>query len=186
MVGHDANIMDIAGPWEVFQNARADFRSLFKLHTVGPTRDELILDGGLRLLPHYAIDEAPPANLVVVPAHHATASSLEWLRQASRSAEITMSVCTGAFHLAAAGLLDGLSATTHHLFFDAFQRAYPDIELRRTDRFVDSGRIATAGGLTAGIDLALHVVDRLFGSEAATSTANYLEYEGHRWQGGQS
>jgi transcriptional regulator GlxA family with amidase domain len=93
-----------------------------------------------------------------------------------------MSVCTGAFQLARAGLLKGIPATTHHEFFDNFAREFPDIELRRGLRFVDSGRIATAGGLTSGIDMALHVVTRYFGHDVAQTTADYMEYTSDAWR----
>ena len=94
-----------------------------------------------------------------------------------------MSVCTGAFQLARAGLLKGIPATTHHDFFDSFAKEFPDVELRRGLRFVDSGRIATAGGLTSGIDLALHIVSRYFGVETAAATATYMEYSSDAWRG---
>jgi transcriptional regulator GlxA family with amidase domain len=93
-----------------------------------------------------------------------------------------MSVCTGAFVLANAGLLKGRAATTHHDFFDEFAKAFPDVTLRRGLRFVESGRIATAGGLTSGIDLALRVVERYFGREVAQTTATYMEYQSTGWR----
>jgi len=97
-------------------------------------------------------------------------------------ADLTMSVCTGAFALAQAGLLKGRPATTHHLFLDRLAREFPDIDVKRGVRFVESGRIATAGGLTSGIDLALHVVERYFGRGITQSTATYMEYESPGWK----
>ena len=97
-----------------------------------------------------------------------------------------MSVCTGAFKLAQVGLLAGLPATTHHDFWDRFAREFPDVELRRGLRFVDNGRIATAGGLTSGIDMALHVVARYYGTEVAATTARYMEYTSDAWRSGAS
>ena len=89
-----------------------------------------------------------------------------------------MSVCTGAFVLGRAGLLDGRTATTHHDFWDEFQQRFPKVTLQRGSRFVEHERIATAGGLTSGIDLALRVVERYYGRETAVATAAYMEYEG--------
>lgn len=94
-----------------------------------------------------------------------------------------MSVCTGAFQLARVGLLDGLPATTHHDFWDAFEKEFPKVRLQRGPRFVDNGRVATAGGLTSGIDLALHVVGRYFGEETAARTAAYMEHRRVQTQG---
>lgn len=182
LLGEEANVMDTAGPWEVFQDARMGPKNLFELFTVSPTREVLTLSGGLQVRPRYQAWDAPQPDIIVVPAHRSTEAAQAWLRQASQGATVTMSVCTGAFHLAAAGLLDGLKATTHHLFLDAFEKAYPHVELRRDARFVDNGRVATAGGLTAGIDLALHVVERLYGKDVAASTASYMEYQGPVWQ----
>jgi transcriptional regulator GlxA family with amidase domain len=76
-----------------------------------------------------------------------------------------------------------MPATTHHEFWDKFNEEFPDIELRRGVRFVDSGRIATAGGLTSGIDMALHIVSRYFGTDAAAATARYMEYSSDAWRG---
>ena len=89
---------------------------------------------------------------------------------------MVMSICTGAYQLGIAGILDGLKATTHHEFFDTFEERFPKVELIRGRRFVDNGRIATAGGLTSGFDMALHIVERYFGRETALRTAEYMEY----------
>jgi transcriptional regulator GlxA family with amidase domain len=102
-----------------------------------------------------------------------------WLQSvaSASSTRALMSVCTGAFQLAKAGLLDGRHATTHHDFFDDFAQRYPQVTLERGARFVQSApHIFTAGGLTSGIDLALHVVSLYFGDEAARLTARYMEY----------
>lgn len=95
-----------------------------------------------------------------------------------------MSVCTGAFQLGRAGLLDGLEATTHHEFWDAFEKQFPKVKLQRGPRFVEHPHVATAGGLTSGIDLALRVVARYFGDPVAQATADYMEYRGTGWKVG--
>ena len=95
--------------------------------------------------------------------------------------DVTISVCTGAFQLAKAGLLSGKSATTHHDFIDRLAKMYPDINVKRGLRFVEGEKISTAGGLTSGIDLALRVVDRYFGRETAQNTAFYMEYQSKQW-----
>jgi transcriptional regulator GlxA family with amidase domain len=184
MLGGHANVIDTMGPWEVFQDAvtpEGDDTS-FELYTVAPAEGLLEMTGGLQVQPKYTIANAPQPNVIVVPAQMSTAESRAWLRQASAGADLTMSVCTGAFQLARAGLLKGIPATTHHEFFDSFAKEFPDIELRRGLRFVDSGRIATAGGLTSGIDLALHVVARYHGVESAEATATYMEYTSQAWR----
>jgi transcriptional regulator GlxA family with amidase domain len=93
-----------------------------------------------------------------------------------------MSVCTGAFQLGAAGLLDGKRATTHHDAFENFKKQFPKVTLIEGQRFVQSDDVIyTAGGLTSGIDLALHVVERYYGRQAAMDTAKYMEYESTHW-----
>jgi transcriptional regulator GlxA family with amidase domain len=185
MLGEHANVIDTAGPWEVFQDASTPDgdNAPFELYTVAPTEGLLEMTGGLKVQPHYTIKNAPAPNVIVVPAHKSTAASRDWLARASAGTDVTMSVCTGAFQLARAGLLKGIPATTHHDFFDSFAKEFPDVELRRGLRFVDSGRIATAGGLTSGIDLALHIVSRYFGADTAAATAAYMEYSSDAWRG---
>jgi YHS domain-containing protein len=105
----------------------------------------------------------------------------EWLRSAHQEADLTMSVCTGAFVLASAGLLDGRAATTHHESLDELEQNFPAVRVRRDVRYVEGARIATAAGLTSGIDLALRVVERYFGTDVAQRTAQYMEHESQAW-----
>jgi transcriptional regulator GlxA family with amidase domain len=188
LLGESANVIDTAGPWEVFQDtmlhdtvAHAD---PFELYTVAPTTGLLRMTGGLQVMPHYDVANAPEPNVIVVPAQKSTAASLAWLKRMSPGTDVTMSVCTGAFQLGRAGLLAGLRATTHHDFWDSFASEFPDVALQRGLRFVDNGRIATAGGLTSGIDMALHVVARYFGDEVAATTARYMEHSSDAWRSG--
>jgi transcriptional regulator GlxA family with amidase domain len=186
LLGDHANVIDTAGPWEVFQDAAAPDSSGidgFELYTVAPGRKLLTMTGGLQVQPKYAFDDAPQPHVIVVPAHRGTPQSLAWLKRAHAGTDVTMSVCTGAFQLARAGLLEGLRATTHHDFFGDFGKEFPGVKLEQGLRFVDNGRIATAGGLTSGMDMALHVVSRYYGVEAAAMTAKYMEYTSEAWRG---
>ena len=185
LLGEGTNMIDTAGPWEVFQDTHApgaEMRMPFQLFTVAPDTQGREMTGGFLTRAHHSFSDAPQPHVIVVPAHRGSRESLEWLRQASRGADVTMSVCTGAFQLARAGLLDGYPVTTHHDFWDSFAQEFPKLELRRGPRFVDSGRIATSGGLTSGIDLALHIVSRYFGEEAAAATATYMEHASNAWR----
>ncbi len=105
-----------------------------------------------------------------------------WLLSNSATADVTMSVCNGASMLAKYGLLDGLTATTHHMYAANMQKQYPAVRFVSGTRFVENGKVATAGGLTSGIDLALHVVERYYGQEVAQVTANFMEYRGELWK----
>jgi transcriptional regulator GlxA family with amidase domain len=148
----------------------------FDPYTVAATRDPVEGNSGLMITPRYAYADAPHPHVVVIPAHNAGEDTVAWLRHVAPRADLLMSVCTGAFVLAETGLLDGKTATTHHGSYADFARMYPKIELVRGTRFVEHDHVATAGGLTSGIDLALRVVERYLGRDSAAATARYMEY----------
>jgi transcriptional regulator GlxA family with amidase domain len=177
-IGPGLNLIDTAGPWETFCDTAVygDGRARFEFFTVAGSTDPVETNGGLTITPRYTYDDAPQPQLVVVPAHTETDETLDWLRQVAHRADLVMSVCTGAFVLARTGLLDGKTATTHHGSYAAFAAAFPKVRLVRGRRFVEHERLATAGGLTAGIDLTLRVVERYLGPAGADSTARYLKY----------
>ena len=180
-ISSHANVIDLAGPWETFQDA-AVRQGGFELYTVGESLEPVQCTGGLTIVPNYTFENAPQPNVISVGAQMGNTALLEWLRSASSQSDVTMSVCTGAFKLAAAGLLDGQMATTHHDFYGEFEDAYPQVELLRGPRFVENSQFASAGGLTSGIDLALRVIARYYGEEAAERTARYMEYTSDGWR----
>lgn len=180
-------MIDFTGPWEVFQDCQAEGRGAaedeaFRLFTVAEQASPVRVTGGMQVTPDFTVQNAPQPRVIVVPAHRSTPGLRAWVLEASQKTDLTMSVCTGAFALAQAGLLKGRPATTHHLFLDRLAREFPDVDVRRGVRYVESGRIATAGGLTSGIDLALHVVERYFGRGTAQATASYMEYQSTGWK----
>lgn len=182
-----STMIDFAGPWEVFQDVMIgegdDHQMPFELFTVGSSRDAIRATGGMKIVPDYTFDDAPQPNIVVVGAQRGAPKLSAWLRQVAPKADVMMSVCTGAFKFGDAGLLDGKPATTHHDFYEQFASRFPKVKLVRSTRFVESdAKIFTAGGLTSGIDLALHIVEGYFGREVAERTAVYMEYESTRWK----
>jgi putative intracellular protease/amidase len=151
-IGPGANVIDLAGPWEVFQDAAvAGAGAAFELYAVAEHPGPVVASGGLTIEPSYTFASAPPPHVVVVPAHESGPATIAWLRAVSERADLVLSVCTGAFVLAEAGLLDGRSATTHHQSWDALESSFPAVRVVRGRRFVEHDRIATAGGLTSGI-----------------------------------
>jgi transcriptional regulator GlxA family with amidase domain len=190
VISDGATMIDFTGPWEVFQDCHVmsrgetmDEMMPFELFTVAETAAPVRATGGMQIVPDHTIENAPAPRVIVVPAHRSTEALRAWIVKASATADLTMSVCTGAFALAKAGLLNGRPATTHHDFLDRLEKDFPDVQVRRGLRFVESGgRIATAGGLTSGIDLALRVVERYFGREVAQTTADYMEYQSGGWK----
>jgi transcriptional regulator GlxA family with amidase domain len=187
-ISEGVTVIDFAGPWEVFQDvwiqsrgANMEEQMPFQLFTVSEKAEPVIGSGGLKLVPDYTFANTPSPKIVVVPAQKGSPALHEWLRKVTQTTDVTMSVCTGAFQLAKAGLLSGKSATTHHDFIDRLTKQYPDVDVKRGLRFVEGQKIATAGGLSSGIDLALRVVDRYFGREVAQRTATYMEYQSQGW-----
>ena len=188
-ISEGAVVIDFAGPWEVFQDVHVPERGStmeemmpFRLFTVSETTKPVRGSAGLQLVPDHTFDDAPQPSVIIVGAQRGSDALHRWLRTAGEKADLTMSVCTGAFHLARAGLLSGKAATTHHDSLDALASKFPDIQVRRGLRFVESSpKIATAGGLSSGIDLALRVVERYFGRPTAERTATYMEYQSRSW-----
>jgi len=187
-----AVMIDYAGPWEVFQDTMVTSRGgsmedqhVFDLYTVSDNTKLIRTSGGLGVVPDYTFDNAPQPNIVVVPAQMGHSQKMmDWLRTRAKHSDIVMSICTGAFTLGEAGLLNGKSATTHHGSYVSFQHEFPAVNLVKNMRYVQSDPVVfTAGGLSSGIDLALHIVDLYFGREVATDTARNMEYEGKGWMG---
>jgi transcriptional regulator GlxA family with amidase domain len=181
-----ATMIDFAGPWEVFQDVMTvpgdNMEMPFELYTVGDSKNPIHVSGGMTVVPDYTFEDAPPPKVVVVPAQRGAPQLADWLRRMDKQSDVVMSVCTGAFQLGKAGLLDGKQATTHHEFYDQFQKSFPKTTLVKGKRFVQSDDVIyTAGGLTSGIDLALHIVEKYYGREVAAQTAKYMEYESTRW-----
>ncbi|MDN5923805.1 MAG: DJ-1/PfpI family protein, partial [Xanthomonadales bacterium] len=191
-ISEHVNVMDIGGPWEVFadtslKQAQGKDIAPYKLYTVAASKTPLHSAGanhpGLTITPNYAFADAPVPDIVVVPAQMGGPALQAWLKKIHAQHVTIMSVCTGAFQLAKAGLLDGKQATTHHWYFGNFARDYPDVTLVKQVRYVQADPITfTAGGLTSGIDLALHLVAQRFGQETAQQTANFMEYLGTGWK----
>lgn len=192
-----AVMIDFAGPWEVFQDVHVPGRGghmseqmPFELYTVGPSREPLRSSGGagghangMQVIPDYSYADAPPPDIVVVPAQHGSAALAEWLRKVHAQKALLMSVCTGSFQLAQAGLLDGKPATAHHGALQRLANRFPGVAVRGSVRYVQADpQIFTASGLSSGIDLALHIVERYFGREVAQATADDMEYQGEGWK----
>lgn len=183
LISAGLNVIDFSGPWGVFESVSLPNanRPPFRLFTVAEEAELVTSGSGLKLMPDYTFANVPEVKVVVIPAQGGSDAMREWLRKAVGAADVTMSVCTGAFHLGRAGLLSGKAATTHHEFLDKLERQFPDIQVKRGVRFVEGEKISTAGGLTSGTDLALRVVERYFGRDVAQTTATYMEYQSKGW-----
>lgn len=191
VMGNGATMIDFAGPWEVFQDAEVANVPGFYLYTVSDSRDPIMTSGstvygearGLNFRADFTYADAPQPRIIMMGAQgQHTPAKIDWIRKAAAKADYVFSNCTGAFLLAKTGLLDGLSATTHHNFFDKFEKEFPKVKLVRDARYVDNGKFISSGGLTSGIDGALHIVQRIHGPEAAEAVIRYMEYSGDGWR----
>ena len=188
VVSEGTVMIDFAGPWEVFNNVMIPSRGKkmedqmpFQTYVVAQSLKPINM-GGVKILPQYTFENAPGPKVVVIPAQQGANKAMsDWIVRATKATDVTMSVCTGAFILASTGLLRGKLATTHHASYKSFAMQFPDVKVKRGVRFVEDGNLATSGGLSSGIDLALHVVDRYFGRKAASDAAYNLEYQGQGW-----
>lgn len=179
----EIEVLDFAGPFEVFAvTDELSDHNFFRVVTVAQERRAIRARNGLSVNPDHAFADCPPPAILVVPGGFGTRALLknqpvlDWIRSVNATAEIVASVCTGSLVLGRAGLLDGLPATTHHECFALLREHAPRATVVETERFTDNGRILTAGGISAGIDMSLHLVARLHGAGIAQKTARYMEY----------
>jgi len=175
-------VLDFAGPMEVFSAAG------FKVFTVSKKKEPLKSQGILTVMPDFSIADAPPADIIAFFGGNtgpsvADGELISWVRSRVSSTRYFFSVCTGAFILGKAGILDGLTATTFHSAIDGLRAALPTTKVLSNVRFVDNGKVITTAGVSAGIDGALHVVAKLKGEDAASAATQYMEYD--KWVPGQ-
>lgn len=181
LIYEGVELLDFAGPGQVFQVTKKADKPAFNVYTVAPTLNTIKSQEFVKVIPQYNLNTAPMPDLLVVPGGTTSniiknRAAMRWIRQVADSAQIVMSVCTGAFILAEAGLLDHKKATTWHNAIHRLREKVPSTEVIEHTRFVDSGKIITTAGITAGIDGALYVVSRLIDKKIATETESYIEY----------
>ena len=196
LIFDDVEVLDFAGPFEVFAvSDELAERQWFDVCTVAEARGTVRARNGLKVVPDHTFESAPRADILVVPGGFGTRpllnkpSVLDWIRRSARHAEVLASVCTGSLVLAKAGLLAGRDATTHYLRHDLLRELAPDARVHEDRRFLVNepadgrGVVASSAGISAGIDLSLHLVARLHGVDAAERTARYMEYHWRNDQG---
>lgn len=190
---NEVEVLDFAGPFEVFSVAGLRTMSVppFEVFTVAQF-DTINARNHLTIKPTFTLEKAPKADIIVIPGgggFHADGTPfgsrremnnpivLKWIQEQSANAQLTLSVCTGSLILAKAGLLEGKEATTHFLAIDSLRKVSDNITVKEQTRFVDNGTIITSEGVSAGIDMSLHVVGKLLGKEVADETARYMQYD---------
>lgn len=182
-------MLDTFGPLEMYSVLGAEEVEICVVaEQSGPVPAALGADGPLapRVYADYGFADAPPLDIVVLPGGSGTfpalenAGMLDYLRRVAETAEVVTSVCTGSALLAKAGLLDGLRATTNKQFFALARMQSEQVDWVEEARWVDAGKFVTSSGVSAGMDMTLAVIARLWGPELAEQAADYAEYSWHR------
>lgn len=183
LVFDEVEVLDFAGPFEVFSvTDELASGARFNVCLVAENPGTIRARNGLKIVPDHTLESAPAPQILLVPGGNGTRallkkpSLIEWVRRTAKRAELTASICTGALVLAKAGLLDDLDVTTHAGNLDELRALAPAARVHGDRRFHDHGHVATAAGISAGIDLSLHLVARLHDATTAEATARYMEY----------
>jgi transcriptional regulator GlxA family with amidase domain len=179
----DVEVLDFAGPFEVFGvTLDADGGPAFEVRTVALRHGPVVARNGLTVMPSHDVSTLGTVDILVVPGGFGTRrlladrATLDFIRRASIADTMILSVCTGALLLAAAGLLEGKAATTHWAAIDELRALAPDTAVHPKARIVDTGRLISSAGVSAGIDAALHIVAKLLGQARADHSARYMDY----------
>lgn len=179
-------VLDFAGPYEVFTTAaRVAKAPIFEVFTIAAGDEPVRARAGLLVCPDHALGAHPPIELLIIPGgvvsgEMAKPEVMRWIADCHAQTQITASVCTGAFLLAQAGLLAGVAATTHWEDIADLRNAFPELRVLENRRWVDEGRVVSSAGISAGIDMSLHLVERLAGRELAIRTARQMDFD---WTG---
>lgn len=181
----NVEVLDFCGPYEVFTCASRVHGSenpLFNVFTVAESLNPVLARAGLNVKPDYALYDHPKLDCLVIAGGVVSDELLkenviQWIDEQAKEVKITASVCTGAFLLAKTGLLDGKSATTHWEDISDLRAMFPSISVAERLRWVDEGNIVSSAGISAGIDMSLHLVERLHGRRLAERTARQLEFD---------
>ncbi|RML93374.1 DJ-1/PfpI family protein [Pseudomonas savastanoi] len=185
----DVEVLDFAGPYEVFttatrmhaRNSRDD-RQLFNVFTIGRSTAPVRARAGLKVDPDFSINDHPAIDCLIVPGGVVTAELektdvIHWISDQSEPGRVVAAVCTGAFLLARTGKLAGKQVTTHWEDVDDLKEMFPSVDVLSTLRWVDEGSFVTSAGISAGIDMSLHLVERLHSRELAERTALQMDFD---------
>lgn len=184
----NVEVLDFCGPYEVFSvtrlnnERRREEPSPFEVILVAQDAGPVVASGGLRVIPDGTLDNCPALDILLVPGGWGTrreihnAPLMRWIAERGGQVETLTSVCTGSMLLGHAGLLDGRRATTHWAALDWMRETFPSVTVEDQLHVVQDGHVLTSAGISAGIDLALHVVARYYGEAIARATARYMEY----------
>ncbi|QUG84452.1 DJ-1/PfpI family protein [Bacillus nitratireducens] len=181
---NEVEVLDFAGPFEVFSVATTNGERPFTVHTVSQDGETIMARNGLKVQPDYSIENLPPVDILIIPGGLGVRENevenkivINWIRKQMKEVKLMASVCTGALLLAKAGLLEEKQAATHWASIENFRNDFPNVEVLENVKFVDEGHIITSGGISAGINMSFHIVKNLLGVRVAEETAKRMEYD---------
>ena len=181
---NEADVLDFAGPFEVFSLAKIANKKLFSVYTIGETGHLITARNGFKVTPGHSISNHPVLDILIIPGGYGAEEVeiknkkvLDWIKAQYKNLHILASVCTGVILLAEGNILDNKRATTHWLFLDRLETEYPKINVIRNVKYVDEGKLITSAGISAGIHMSLHIIKRIFGDAVAEATAKRMEYD---------
>ncbi|ALC82897.1 MULTISPECIES: DJ-1/PfpI family protein [Bacillus] len=181
----EVEVLDFAGPFEVFSvTALDDGSKPFSVKTISENGNMVSARNGLKVQPDYRLDQMREIDILIIPGGYGARVTeihnehvIGWISNQMAKVKLMASVCTGAFLLAKAGLLNGKRATTHWASIEQMKKDFPEVSVQQNVKFVDEGNIITSGGISAGINMSFHIVKRLLGEKTAKETARRMEYD---------
>lgn len=181
---NQVEVLDFTGPFEVFSLAKKDGKDAFNVFTIGEDESTISAHNNLLIQPNYTINNHPPLDILIIPGGYGAehielknATILKWVIEQSKQVQHLVSVCTGVYILAEAGLLNHKKATTHWLDYDRLAQEYPLISVVRDENFVDEGSILTSGGIATGINLSFYLLIQLLGLDEAKQVAKDMQFQ---------
>jgi transcriptional regulator GlxA family with amidase domain len=183
LIFDDVEVLDFTGPFEVFSVTNEQSNNeLFNVLLISVGEKIINAKNSLKVVSDCSFNDVNNLDILLIPGGQGArplvnnSEFIHWVQSVSKNCELVLSVCTGALILAKAGILNGLKATTHHQAYGELMQLISNTDIIEGDRFVDNGKVITSGGISAGIDMSFHVIDRLFGKEVSNKTAKYMEY----------
>ncbi len=186
LIFNEVEVLDMAGPFEVFSLAEwgETREKIFKVYTIAKSKELIVARNGLKVQPDYDFEDAPDVDILIVPGGYGAEEverydkkTINWLQNKMKQVDIMASVCTGAFLLAEAGILDGKEATTHWMDLDRLEKEYPRVRVLRDEKYVDASPVITSGGISAGINMSFYIMGKLIGTDIVRKTARRMEYD---------
>ncbi|KNF07721.1 ThiJ/PfpI domain-containing protein [Gottschalkia purinilytica] len=183
LIFDEVEVLDFCGPFEVFSvSSNVSAENSFNVFTIAEKDGPIYARNNLSINPKYTIKDCPDIDILIVPGGQGARKEMHnqmiisWINNIYPNLELLLTVCTGALIVGKCGLLEGLTATTHHSALNLLKDISPNIKVVSDERYVDNGKIILSGGISAGIDMSLYVVDKLLGKEAVSKTIDVMEY----------